>query len=225
MLANLRRNPDAELSISRYRALAAKYDASCKHIAGARAAAIEALQLSDGHVVIDVACGTGATLCALAERVGLTGRVIGVEHSPNMAAMARERIAAAHLADRVTLIESEVEAVDMPSVADAILLCYTHDVLQSPDALENIFRHVAPGGRVAVVGSRLQSWWCAAPVNLWVCLRGWRYLTTFRGLRHPWRPLLAYCPDLHVTKTFHIGTSYLACGTYRPDQGERDRPR
>ena len=212
MLENLRSAPDARLSIARYRALVAHYDASCKYIVGARADAIEALKLADGDMAFDVACGTGATLCALAAKVGSRGQVVGIEHSPDMAAVARERIAAAELSDRVVLVESEVENAVLPFQANALLFCYTHDVLQSPAALQNIFRYAAPGARVAVVGARLQPWWWAAPINFWVCMRGWRYLTTFRGLREPWKPLLAYCPDLRIVKTYHLGSSYLAVG-------------
>ena len=212
MLADYRGKPDRALSISRYEALADGYDASCKYIDEIRAAAIRGLELSDVDVAFDIACGTGKTLCEVAARVGVQGRAIGIEHSPEMAAIARRRAAAAQFADRFTLIQSAVEEAQFPLDANAILFCYTHDVLQSVTALENIFRHAANGARVAVVGNRLQSWCWAAPLNIWVCWRGWRYLTTFRGFRQPWRGLLPYCPDLRVVKTFHLGMSYLAVG-------------
>ena len=59
MLANFRMKPDRALAVSRYEALADSYDASCKYIDEIRAAAIHALQLTDGDVVFDIACGTG----------------------------------------------------------------------------------------------------------------------------------------------------------------------
>jgi ubiquinone/menaquinone biosynthesis C-methylase UbiE len=203
------------MSIARYGSLAPEYDRACRYIDKSREAAVEALEVAEGQTVVDVGCGTGATLAALAERVGRSGRVIGIEHSPSMLALARARVAASGLADRVTLVESGAERAVIPDRIDALLFCYTHDVLQSPDALENLFRNAKPGARVAVVGTRLQPWWRAAPINLWVCARGWRYLTTFRGLGHPWRPLLDYCPDVRMLDTFHLGSSYLAAGRYR----------
>ena len=212
MFANLCEKPDRTLSISRYKELADGYDVSCRFIGEIRAAAIQALRLTDGDVVFDVACGTGKTLCEMATKIGACGQAIGIEHSPEMAAIARRRVATAQLSDRVTLMQSSAEEAELPRQASAILFCYTHDVLQSAVALDNIFRHAADGAHVAVVGNRLQSWWWAAPLNLWVCCRGWRYLTTFRGFRQPWRGLLAYCPDLRVVKTFHLGMSYLAVG-------------
>ena len=211
-LANFRRAPNGALSISRYEALAPGYDRSCRFITKARFAAVEALQLGAGETAFDIACGTGATLPMLGDRVGPSGRVIGIKHSPSMAAIARQCVALAGHSDRVAIIGSAVERAEIPCSADALLFCYTHDVLQSAKALENVFSHAKPGARVAVVGTRLQAWWWAAPINLWVCVRGWRYLTTFEGLRHPWRGLLPYCPDVRVVETFHLGSSYLAVG-------------
>jgi ubiquinone/menaquinone biosynthesis C-methylase UbiE len=42
-------------------------------------AAIEALGLVSGDVVLDIGCGAGQTLLQLAERVGNQGEVIGVD--------------------------------------------------------------------------------------------------------------------------------------------------
>ena len=212
MFADYLGKPDRALSISHYEVLADGYDASCKYIDEIRAAAIDALQLTEGDVVFDIACGTGKTLCEVAARIGAQGHAIGIEHSPEMAAIARRRVAVAQFEDRVTLLQSAVEEAEISHQANAVLFCYTHDVLQSAQALENTFRHAKNGARVAVVGNRLQSWWWAAPLNLWVCWRGRRYLTTFRGFRRPWLGLLPYCPDLRIVKTFHLGTSYLAVG-------------
>src|SRR5262245_54965706 len=49
------------------------------------------LGLQDGQSVLDVGCGAGDDLRALAALVGPTGRVVGVESSAEMLAQARER--------------------------------------------------------------------------------------------------------------------------------------
>src|SRR5690606_35494189 len=48
-----------------------------------------------GESVLDVGCGTGATLLRLVELVGPDGRVLGIDGSASMLALARERTAAA----------------------------------------------------------------------------------------------------------------------------------
>ena len=215
-MGRLRAPPDAALSRAHYAELADIYDASCSHILGIRQAAIDALQLRAGETVLDVACGTGATLPVLARLVGATGRVIGIEHCPEMAVHARRRIDQHGFEDRASVIIAPVETVNIPTQADALLFCYTHDVLQSTAALANLFHAAKPGARIAVVGAKLVPWWFA-PVNLWTCIRGRKYLTTFKGFSEPWKTLLAYSPDLGVRRQFHLGTSYLATGHYASD--------
>jgi len=55
--------------------------------------AIERLRLVAGERVVDVGCGCGQTLLQLAERVGPSGQVLGVDISPPMLAVARDRVA------------------------------------------------------------------------------------------------------------------------------------
>src|ERR1700709_1363167 len=61
------------------------------------AQALAAAWPTSGETVIDIGCGCGATVLALADRVGPTGQVLGLDVSKPMAARARERIAALNL--------------------------------------------------------------------------------------------------------------------------------
>ena len=202
--------PDREASLRNYARHAPIYDDTCHRILGIRADAIEALALRPGDVVIDVACGTGATLAALAERVGPAGRVIGIEHSPEMAAIARERAAA-----NTQVLVSAIEDVQLPTRADAMLLSYTHDVLQSPAAVRRVAQLGMPGCRLAVAGIRFLPWWYGWPVNLVMALRSRAYITTYSGLRRPWALLERHCDDFRMVRTYHAGSSYLGVGTLR----------
>jgi hypothetical protein len=64
-----------------------------------------------------------------------------------------------------------------------------------------------------VAGARFLPWTWGFPLNLFTAIRGRRYLTTYRGMRKPWRHLLEYCPDFKMLETDHLGTSYLGAGT------------
>jgi ubiquinone/menaquinone biosynthesis C-methylase UbiE len=55
--------------------------------------AIERLGVVAGERILDVGCGCGQTLLQLADRVGPSGHVLGVDISPPMLARARERVA------------------------------------------------------------------------------------------------------------------------------------
>ena len=214
--------PDARRSVESYRYLAARYDASCRRVMPIREKAVALLHLQPGDVVVDVASGTGLSFPLLMEAIGPTGHLIAIEHSPEMMALARRRTEAAGWRN-ATLIEAPVEAADVPIPFDAVLFHFTHDVLQSPPALTRLLRHAKPGARVAVAGNKLASWWLA-PVNLWMIFRARRYLTTYAGLRQPWRNLLTCVPDLTVRRRL-LDTGYVAQGRFRAANATDDDAR
>jgi len=136
--------PDRAAALAHYRKTAHRYDASAWRIESKRTRAIGLLALNAGDTVLDVACGTGAALPLLSARAG---RVIGVEQSPEMMALARKRVAALGLAN-VELVEAPIEEARIPGPVDALLFSYAHDVLRSPAALARVFDAARPGARV-----------------------------------------------------------------------------
>ncbi len=214
ILADLRPGAKHDLSLARYRELAPGYDGTCSRIEGIRAAAIESLGLRGGEHVADIACGTGATLVSLARAVGPAGRVTGIELSPDMAELARARVAMAGVAAQARIIVGPVENLGETETFDAFFLCYTHDVLQSSAAIAAMSAAAKPGARIVVVGARFLPWWWGFGLNLFTAYRARNYLTTYRGLGQPWRTLTRYAPDFHVMGTDHFRTSYLGVGTF-----------
>ncbi len=201
-----------DLVVAKYRAHAAGYDASAQRTMALREKAIGLLRLVPGDTVLDVACGTGLSLPLLREAVGSSGRVIGVEVSPDMLAIARARVYGSDW-DNVTLIEAAMENADLGGQFDAALFNYTHDVLQSPLALEKIFARAKRGARVAIAGIKHPPHWLF-PLRLWRLLKARPYITNFSGLDQPWTRIFHYVPDLRVEPVM-LGTNYLACGTVR----------
>lgn len=209
--------PDATLSLERYQRLAHGYDRTSRWAERVRAAAVESLGLREGDTVLDVACGSGLSIGHLQRKVGATGRVVGIDHSAQMIEIASAKLAEAS-ERRVRLIHGAVESADLGQTFDAFLLCFTHDVLQSPSALANLIRFAKPRARVVLAGLRLLPWWWGAPFNLWNGYRTSCYLTTFNGLRAPWRPMLRYCPNLTIVRTFWFGAYYVATGVVTPER-------
>lgn len=212
ILENLRARPDRASALKRYRSVHGGYEGSTQRIREFRRLAIFALGLRRGDTVFDVACGVGETLPLLARAVGSSGRVVGIEQSPDMAQLARQRCVQQGLRN-VVVLESPVEQARIPYEADAVLLCYTHDVLQLPEALGHLFAHARPGARVAVTGACWGRWW-QLPASVVLAWRTRQYLTTYRGLQDPCEYLRGYCPDLVTLTRFHLGTGYVAAGSY-----------
>ena len=210
VLDNIESQPDASRSVQSYQRLANTYDSTCTRIEKLRLIAIKALSLQVGETVLDVACGTGPALPLLAQQVGMQGTVIGIEHSPEMAQLAQKRVAAAEGNVKVA-----VSSMDDPShiyAADAALLCYTQDVLQSPQAVDQLIKACKPGARIVILGMKTLPWAWGWPVNLFNMYRARHYMTTYHNLDRPYRLLERRGATLSVIHTALWGSAYIAVG-------------
>lgn len=109
---------------------------------------------SPGERVLDVACGTGAVTRLVTERIGASGRVVGLDISPGMLAVAR-----ASSDPRIEWLESNATTLPLPDAAFDLVLCqqglqYFPD---RPAALREMRRVLVEGGRLAL------SVFCASP--------------------------------------------------------------
>jgi demethylmenaquinone methyltransferase/2-methoxy-6-polyprenyl-1,4-benzoquinol methylase len=204
--------PDPERARAMYRVHAASYDASARRTMPMRRRTIAGLGLQPGQTVLDVACGTGLSFALLRDAVGPSGRVIGVEVSPEMLAFARARCQQMGWAN-VTLVEGAAESAPLPGPLDAILFNFTHDVLQSPQALARIVQAARPGARVAASGLKYPPWWLA-PLRPWVRALAHPYMTTLDGLDCPWRHLLPHVEGWRWRPALGA-LGYVACGTVK----------
>lgn len=169
--------------------------------------AVDRLQLRRGEVVVDVGCGTGLNFEYVMDRVGPSGAVIGVDLSPDMLRVTRERVQRAGWPN-VVLIESSAEAAELPQRADAALFSLTHDVMRSREALEKVIGQLKPGARISVLGAKWAPKWSFA-INLFVWLVSRAYTTTFEGYDRPWSHLEELVTDLEVEPAV-FGAWYIA---------------
>jgi ubiquinone/menaquinone biosynthesis C-methylase UbiE len=121
---------------------------------------IAAASLEAGDTVVEIGCGTGPLLTALAEAVGSTGRVIGVEPQPELAGVARERMTP--FGDRC---EIRVERGADTTLADGSAdICVAQTVLchlpasERTATLARMIRLARPGGRVVSADQDAETW-------------------------------------------------------------------
>lgn len=208
--------PNAAKAVDRYRRHADGYDASARRTMWIRASTIEKLGLRGGDRVLDVACGTGLSLGDLRDAVGPDGEVVGIELSPDMIGLARQRVAAADW-ENVRLLESPIESADIPGPLDAVLFHFTHDVMRSPQALARIFAMVRPDARIAFAGMKYAPWYLA-PVNLIVRAKARPYMTTLEGLSAPWDLALPYLKEFDWDSVL-FGIGYIGWGRAKGTEG------
>ncbi len=192
-----------------YREHARSYDRRTSAFQGYRQAAIEALPVRRGQVVLDVGCGTGLCHGSLLDKVGPQGSVVGIEESPEMVAVARERIEQEGWGN-VTVVQSSAEDAQIALIADAALFCAVHDILQSQDALRNVLSKLRPGAQVAAGGGKWAAPWMVA-VNVPVTMLHAPYVRSFEGFGRPWQHLEHLLEDVHV-RELALGCGYILTG-------------
>ncbi|TAF03628.1 MAG: bifunctional demethylmenaquinone methyltransferase/2-methoxy-6-polyprenyl-1,4-benzoquinol methylase UbiE [Nostocales cyanobacterium] len=106
-----------------------------------------------GDTCLDLCCGSGDLSFQLARRVGLTGKVYGVDFSCNLLAAAKERCQKYYPQPPITWIEADV--LNLPfddHQFDAITMGYgLRNVTDIPRSLQEIYRVLKPGGKAAIL--------------------------------------------------------------------------
>jgi arsenite methyltransferase len=107
--------------------------------------------LKEGDVVLDLGSGAGFDSFLAARRVGKTGKVIGVDMTPEMIAKARANATAGKY-DNVEFLLGDIEALPLPdcSVDVAISNCVINLVPDKEKVFQELNRVLRPGGRFMI---------------------------------------------------------------------------
>ncbi len=116
---------------------------------------LEKLTIAEGQVALEIGFGTGHALVALAQAVGDSGKVYGIDISQGMLDLAQEKLETAGLAERVELRLGD--AVHLPfedHLFDGVLMSFTLELFDTPEipvVLAECCRVLRHGGRLTVV--------------------------------------------------------------------------
>jgi demethylmenaquinone methyltransferase/2-methoxy-6-polyprenyl-1,4-benzoquinol methylase len=115
---------------------------------------IRALQLPAGSRGLDVGCGIGLQAVLLAEAVGRTGQVTGLDFSRDLLAYAQAILAASAVGARISLVQGDMYA--LPFEDGAFDWTWSADCVGYPagdflPAVAEMARVVRPGGSVAIL--------------------------------------------------------------------------
>lgn len=112
------------------------------------------LGLSRGHSVLDVACGPGNFTRAFGQVVGEDGLAVGIDASDTMLARGAHDNAAAGVAN-VALVRGDATALPFKNAGFDAVCCFAalHLFDEPFEALAEMARVLAPGGRIAIMTS------------------------------------------------------------------------
>jgi demethylmenaquinone methyltransferase/2-methoxy-6-polyprenyl-1,4-benzoquinol methylase len=203
----------------KYRWNALVYDTVTRRpTARLRERAVARLALSRGGAVLDFGCGTGLSFNPLERAVGIGGRILAVDVSPDMLAIARAKVAEKGWRN-VEIIEAGADDAPLTSASvDGVLCFYTHDIMRSPAALDTALRALRPGGRFVAAGVKLAHGLRGALLNPLTLAVSLAAITNVTGLERPWSLLEERLGTLDVEERME-GGAYLAIGTQRTASG------
>jgi demethylmenaquinone methyltransferase/2-methoxy-6-polyprenyl-1,4-benzoquinol methylase len=119
-----------------------------------RRKAVELAQVQAGDVIVDVACGTGDLTLkfdAARQRLGGTGRVVGIDFTFEMLPPARRKALGKRAS--ATFAVGDAQLLPLPDAsADVISIAFgIRNVANTPAALAEFRRVLKPGGRLVIL--------------------------------------------------------------------------
>jgi SAM-dependent methyltransferase len=113
---------------------------------------IQWLNLAPGSRVLDAGCGGGGMTRLLAEAVGPTGRVVGLDANPVLLEFDREAVKGTDLVERIKFQEGDVRNLPFEEGSFDLVWCsrVIHGLPDQLAGVRELRRVVRPGGRVVI---------------------------------------------------------------------------
>jgi len=138
-----------------------------------RSETLRNLRLTEGESVIDIGCGPGFLCESMAEIVGPTGRVVGLDISHDLVRMAEGRNKRRWLSYR----EGDAIAIDEPDASFDVAVCtqVAEYIPEVDRAISEAFRILKPGGRAVFIATDWDAviWHSDAPDRMAAVMKSW----------------------------------------------------
>lgn len=142
------------------------------------------LNAKAGETILEVGFGTGNALLILAEAIGQSGKVVGLDISRGMFNVACEKIENASLCQRVDIHQGDAVALPFQDNSfDAVFSSFTLELFDTPEipiVLAECRRVLKPSGRICIVALARDTHE-NIPTRIYECFH--RYLPSFADCR------------------------------------------
>jgi ubiquinone/menaquinone biosynthesis C-methylase UbiE len=201
-----------------YRRRAAHYDISANsyYLVGFREhanwkKAVAALNLSPGDTVVELGCGTGLNFPLLQKAVGPTGKIIGVDLTPEMLLKAKQRVVDAGWRN-VELIHSDATAFEFPEGLGGVISTFALTLAPEYDAIiKRAADTLSPGKRFVVLDLKLPERLPGWMIRFGVMITRPFGVTLDLAGRHPWESIERYLTEVAFEELF-LGFAYVSVG-------------
>jgi demethylmenaquinone methyltransferase/2-methoxy-6-polyprenyl-1,4-benzoquinol methylase len=179
-----------------------------------RLLAVKKLSLQPGHCVIELGCGTGLNFPFLMEQIGPEGRVIGVDLTPEMLDVARNRIERTGWKN-IDLVQADVAAYDFPEKINGVFATGLFGYIPEYDrVIKAAARSLVPGGHISILDGKqpenLPPWLFRIVLKLG---EPFGYTPEYFHVR-PWESVERYFKETSF-ETRYGGMIYILSGTAR----------
>lgn len=122
-----------------------------------------------GQTVLDVCCGSGDLALMLAQTVGVTGTVYGLDFSAELLAVAQGRAQRTHLPNPVRWVQGDALALPFEAnTFDAATMGYgLRNLTNIPQGLSELRRVLKPGATAAILDFHRPQGWLAEQFQHW----------------------------------------------------------
>jgi arsenite methyltransferase len=138
---------------------------------------LQALALQPGEWVLDIGSGPGLLVAEMAELVGQSGRVTGLEISDSMLALGRRRCADPSIRELVAFVKADAAALPFPDdTFDVAVSTQVYEyVADLKGAFAELHRVLRPGGRALIIDTDWDSivWNATHPERMQRLLTAW----------------------------------------------------
>lgn len=158
---------------------------------GTRQHALASLDIGGGETIVEVGCGPGHALVALARAVGSRGRVVGIDAAPGMVARARRRSRRADTPAPIDVLSGDARALPMQS--GSVDIAFVEDTLELfreaglAAVIDELNRVLDPDGQLCVLTMER----AGAEDNLFVRVYDWLFEHVPGSQRFGCRPIYA----------------------------------
>jgi ubiquinone/menaquinone biosynthesis C-methylase UbiE len=174
-----------------------------------REATMDLAQLQPGDKVLDFACGAGANFPYIMERIGPTGKLVGVDYSQDMLDEARGVIARGGW-DNVELIQSDAATMTPGTDFNAVVCTLGLVVIPRHEmAMQAAWDALKPGGTYAIADLSESERWYGKLLSFAMNLMD--ILIIIDTTRRPWEWLAARAENFYREELF-FGFFYAAVG-------------